>query len=486
MEDKKMKNKLMALLVMAIFVVSLVPMAFAEEGSDSETNVETGSDTEAEKEDDGTRLGLRKRLGLRAEVLDARSDVLKGKADVLERRADVVEAKVELLARHKAQIENLIKACEEKGKSAEECRKVYEQRLRNLENLPENFKLRLAAFQARKESHEREFEELDEDKDFGKHKKRLKFKARLVAKTRLEEARKEFIHAKLEFKEAKEKLENARERLHDAQEEHKKACDEPESEECKAVKAEVLASAKEHFSAQADLIVETLEKVKSKVQANEDLSEEEEARLVAELDAAIQRVKAIKDKINAAENKEQLLHAARELRDEWKKIKHAAKKISARVVSSRMAGIIVKSKHLEAKLDRVLARMTENGEDTTEVQSLVDEFRKEVELTRVSFKESQELWLQVKAEARGEAETNATVQQAQAKLKEARDHLNKARELLRQIILKVNKKALAEVESEVETSTTSNASSETSSEASTENTSGGETSSASADAVATA
>lgn len=408
-----MKNKLMALLVLAIFVISLVPMAIAEEASDADTERETQSRSERNKE-------------------------------ALERRIEIVEKKADLLERHKAQISRLISECENKGAEIVECKEKFENRLRKLESLPEDSKLRLAQFQERKERKKKELGELEQDKNFSKHKRELKFKARLINKAKLEDARKGLIRAKLEFKESNLKLDNAKLRLEEAKKLDKACKENNQSEDCKKAKVELLAAAKEHFISQADHIIKTLEKIKSRVLGSEDLSDEEETKLIAEIDAEVAKINDIKSRINSAQNKEELLKAAKELKEEWNKIRHQVKRFAAMVVGSRMSGIIVTSKHLEVKLDKVLVRMTENGKDISEVQPLVDEFHKEIELARTEFKDAQELWAKVKA---GE-DKNLTVQQAQDKLKEVREHLKKAREILWKIIQKMDKGALKEVEAE--------------------------------------
>src|SRR3989338_2528126 len=98
-----MKNKLMALLVLAIFVISLVPMAIAEEG----TEVKSETELEVQTENGDTNLGLRKRLSLKQNILERRADALEEKADVMERRAELVQTKIDFLARHRQQISEL-------------------------------------------------------------------------------------------------------------------------------------------------------------------------------------------------------------------------------------------------------------------------------------------------------------------------------------------------------------------------------------------
>lgn len=414
MEDKKMNKKIMALLVLAVFVISMVPMAIAEDEQDNE------------------------RVGLREKVLERRGDVL-------EKRNELVKKKEELLNKHKEQINELVSKCSEKGSDVQDCRDRFEQRLKNIASLPEDFKLRLAEFQQRKSDDENELEDLEGDSNFGEHKKEFKFKSRLISKLRLEDARKEFIKSKLEFKESKSKLETAKLRL-DSAKKLNKVCKNATSEECIKAKAELLAAAKEHFAAQADNIIKTLEKIKSSVQGNEDLTDAEEANMTVDLTAEIAKITAIKTKINAATNKEELLAAARELKEAWKDLEYKAKKHAAKVVSSRMAGIIVTSKHLETKLNKVLERMTEKGQNVSEVQVFVDEFHNQINLAKTSFEASQDLWNKVKSGS----DSNVTVQQAQEKLKEAKQHLKLAREELGKIIQKLDKGALKEIEDEDE------------------------------------
>lgn len=402
----------MALFIFAVFVISLVPMAIADDGQDNERS-------------------------------DLRQKVLERRGNVLEKRMELVKMKEELLNRHRGQIQELVNKCSEKGFDVQVCKGRFEQRLKNLETLPEDFKLKLAEFEQRRSDDENDLEDLKNDSNFSKHKKELNFKSRLIPKINLENARKELAKFKLEFKESKSKLDNAKLRLDNARELNK-ACKNSTSEECIKAKAELLAAAKEHFAAQADNIIKTLEKIKSSVQGSEDLTDAEEANMTADLTAEITKITAIKAKINAATNKEELLTAAKELRDAWKDLEYKAKKHAARVVSSRMAGIIVTSKHLEVKLNKVLERMTEKGQNVSEVQVFVDEFHKHIDLAKASFEASQDLWAKVKFGTN----SNVTVQQAQEKLKEAKEHLKLAREELGKIIQKLDKGVLKEVEDE--------------------------------------
>lgn len=424
-----MKNKISALFVLAIFIISLMPLAIADE----DANVDGGLNIRQAAKDAKIKQRTFQAMEKREKLNEAK-----------ERREKLVDMKEDLLEKHRRRVTALVEKCKQNGVSAEECAKRFGKRLDNIEKLPEKFRAKLVEFEARKADREKVIAALKDDEFLKKYGKENGFKVRRLLAVNKEKARQNYIDARLNYKEAKEKLQRTKLRL-DAAKKLDKACKGPASEECKKAKAELLESAKEHFTTQADIIIEMLQKIKAKITANEDISDEDEAKIVVAIDAKISNVTAIKEKIKAAQNKEELLTAARELRSEWNSIKRAAHRYASFIVSSRMAGVIVKANHLEKRLERILGIMAENGQSVTDVQPLVDQFHTEVEAAKKSFKESQNIWLSAKLDI-----DDATVQEAQEKLKGARAHLKKANEILNEIFKKLDKKVIKEAESEDE------------------------------------
>ena len=124
-----MKNKFMVMFVLAVFIVSLVPAAFAES--------------------DNGRGNLRQALARDND--SGRQDQMQLGQRALVNRIELAKSEMELLDKHKENIRQLVARCEENGDSTEDCKKRFEARLRNLETLPEQFQNKVAEFESRME-----------------------------------------------------------------------------------------------------------------------------------------------------------------------------------------------------------------------------------------------------------------------------------------------------------------------------------------------
>ena len=346
---------------------------------------------------------------------------------------------------------NLTSFCKVRNITFEDCKNILEQTLKGSGDYPEKLINKIMEFELRKLKRNQEIRELEQNPLFAKPKLIFDFKSRIIEKAKIEEARKEIINTRFQIKESKVRLKNARSELNAAKK-LEKACKNPDSEKCKVAKAKLFVAAQEHFLAQTDYIVKNLERIKSELQWNEDITDEEELKITIPLDNDIKIVLSIESKIRAAENKEQLLNAAEELKTSWNRIWSVTKKSAASLVSNRIASIVMQSKHLEKRLESILIKMAENGKDTSEVQIIIDNFYFEIESAKDSLEASQILLLGVKVDSRSDTETNTKIQQIQYNIKDSKEHLKKSRLLLAQIISNVDRDLLEMADKEPEVS----------------------------------
>ncbi len=422
-------KKTLAIFVLALFVISMIPAAFAED-----TAAETAG-SEDSAEDTPLPERARDRVKQAKELRDELREKAAGARDnVVANRERLIEAKDALLEKHKAKVAELVDKCKETGRAEEECKAMFEKRLANIAELAPKFKEKLEQFEERRADRAKELKELKKDTILGKIAKARNFRARAIEQGKIARAQENYAFAKEKFIEAKAGLEKAKQRLENAK--AAKICrDNPESEDCVKAKEELRNASKEKLATQAEIILSNLEKAGEKAEASEYLTEDEAAKAAAFLEEQKAKFEAIKAEIEAAETKEEIIAAAKKLADAWKEVKHKVNAYINFVANARMAGVVVKAEHLSAKLERVLERMAENGKDTAAVEPLVAEFKSELELSKEKFKAAHSLMLEARTQ---EADDNgAKVQEAQALLKEAKDALQNANKLLRSIFLKL-------------------------------------------------
>ena len=246
-------------------------------------------------------------------------------------------------------------------------------------------------------------------------------KERVVTRQKIEIAREKFDNARARYEEAKEKYQDAREKY--------LAAKESGDEEA------ALEHAKEILLKSADSIIAHLEKIKAKIEENEQISEEMVAELTARIDNQITEIAAIKEKIQSAETKEEIKESAKELRSAWKETEHKARAFAERVVTARVQGVVNQAEVLEKKIDAALARMEEQGIEV-DVDVEVAAFSALVQKSRDSFSQAQEKLNQAINATDGETQKDL-VDEAKDLIEVSRESLKQAHETLKDIVEKI-------------------------------------------------
>lgn len=426
-------KKVFALFVLALFVVSMIPAAFAEEpaGAADDTVVAT------EDAADETADGAPGREKLRDRVKDARDKIANARDKAVDNRERLIAAKDELLAKHQEIVQKLVDKCKETGKTEEECKAQFEKRLENIAALAPKFREKLKEFEAKRAERGKSLKELANDTFLGKINKAKEFRARNVDKAKIAEAKAKLTRAKEKFMDAKLGLDKAKIRLETAK--TSKVCkDNPDSQECANAKNETRVAAKERLAQEADIILTHLEKAKEAATGSEYLSDEEEAKVIAYIDEQAAKFTAIKAEIEKAQTKEEIVAAANKLADAWKEIKHKINAYMSYIANSRMAGVVVKAEHLSAKLERVLERMAENGKDTAAIEPLVTDFKAKIGTAKEKFKSANSLLLEIRTSGTlNEEQKKAKADEAKSLIDESKAALKDANEVLKNIFQKL-------------------------------------------------
>lgn len=424
---------LLAIFVLALFVVGMLPVAFAE---DTAAGTEDSEDTAADEGTEDTAAPENAREKLKNRIENRRQALENARGKALENRDRLIAAKDDLLAKHEARVAELIERCKETGKTEAECKAQFENRLNNIAALVPKFREKLQQFEEKRGERIQKLKELRNDTVLGQFERAKEFRARMLEKNKIEKAQANFAKAKEKYQEAMAGLDKAKIKLEQAK--TSKVCKTaPESEECAKAKEELRASAKEKLTSQADMIINSLEKGKEKIASSEYVSDEEEAAANAFFDEQIAKFTAIKAEITSAETKEAIVEAGKKLADAWKEAKHKINAYIEYATNARMAGVVVKAEHLSAKLERVMERMAENGKDTSAVEPLVTDFKAKLELAKTKFKSTHALLFEIKTKELTEEEKTAKSDEAKALMEESKQALKDANEVLKQIFKKL-------------------------------------------------
>ena len=412
-------KKILSLFVLALFLISLVPIAVADEGDENsedrmEVNTAAGDNagnniklkTEVKDDEDGNEVEIRSRLETRNATAMTQEEIrvrFSDRREELEERLRIQDPEklIRLEALSNVAIDNIA------GLNKDQVEKIAAlSRARQAE---------LAVLN--KTQLEERLREIR------------------VRQVRTAEDLRERVLTRQEIEIARENFENARERYEDAREEYQNARERYLAAKESGDEEAALGHAKEVLLRAADSIIEHLERIKAKIEENEHISGETAAQLVEKIGNQIAKIGAIKEKIQAAETRDEIKEAAKELRKAWKETEHKARAFAERVVAARVEGVINRAEVLEKKLDAALAKMEERGIEV-DVNTEVAAFSALIQDAKNSSNQAQEKLRQAINATDRETQKDL-VDDAKSLLKDSRKSLKDAHEKLKDIVEKI-------------------------------------------------
>jgi len=443
--NNKMK-KTIALVIMAVFILSIIPLAIADAEVDANSSASVDSETRAGSSD-SFNVGVSSRTSVRASV-DSRENA----KDRLEKAKENAGKRLEKIAElDQKQNERLSKL---NVKNFEKISQLKGGRLERLANLSSEKLERIAELDSDKLEKISDLNQSDIQKFSGLNRARLKELAKMdirTLKTELKgikllrvrnahdldkrsitqsdtlKARADFEAAKEKFKESKDGLEDARDKLKQSREKHDDNA--------------TLEHAREYLLKVSDALVSHLGKIKAKVQENSNIEANVSARITAEIDTQIADINSIKADVQSAATKEQIKEDAAKLRKIWNTLQHLVELYSKRVESARIEGIVNQGIVLEKRLDHVLQEAKDRN-ISLDVSAEVDVFSQKIadskdKYTQARAKISEALDLRAHGEAADSSKIKSLIDEANQLLKDSRDSIKQAHDELKVIVKKI-------------------------------------------------
>ena len=438
-------KKLITLAIIGVFILSLVPFAFAQKDSNkAEARAEVKAKSETRKQANIERLKILKEENrVKIEALDAEKidKVSNLSQERLQKIAELDKSQIERLS--KLEINNLNKISELKRERLERLSRLNEKKLERLaeldkeklEKISDLTEEELQKLSSQNRARFKKSQELDISKlkaelksvKISKVKNSEELNKRKISDSDIIRLKVRFDKAKSDFKEAKKELEIARKQLSQSKE--------------KTDEKAILQSAKNYLLKTADAIMLHLEKLKVKVQESKNIEESSETAIVAELDAQIAEIRVIKQEAEAATTKEQIKESAKKLHIKWRKLKHLISLYSERVISARVEGIVNRGIVLEKKLDKILEMAKEKGIEI-DISRDIGLFSEKIAISKEKQKQAQNklreaLDLKAKGESEDSDKIKALVDESKQLLKEANGAVKEAHDILKGIIKRI-------------------------------------------------
>lgn len=272
---------------------------------------------------------------------------------------------------------------------------------------------------------------------------------RIIPNSRIAELNVNFEKAREKYDESKKRLDLTRQELRDAIR--------------KGNQNATLTHAKDYLLHTTDIFISHLEKLKTQIQENKNIPNVTEATIVADVDAQISGLNTLKAEIQDASTKAQLRDDAKKLQDKWKNLQQIIKLFTNRIVAARVEGIVNEGLVLEKRLDNILSKLNGTGVHV-DVSVEVSQFSAKIADSRNKYKQAQDklsaaLDLRAAGEPAESDKIKTLVTDAQDLLKQSRESLKDAYNILKTIVKKIKEaspsadlSSQTEVEVEHETS----------------------------------
>lgn len=246
--------------------------------------------------------------------------------------------------------------------------------------------------------------------------------AREVKNENKETYQQQYELAKAEYTQNRENYQNAKSEIL-AERERIKECQTSETDDCPQFREQIREKNREFLLGVADATIAHLNEIISKIQASEDLTEDEINKIVEELQNYISEIEDIKGKITSASTADELKEAFRELKNTRNKVNKQSKLYVGKLWTARLGFVIERAEGLEARLDRILNELESQGYDISSLSETINNFNIAVSKARENY--------DLATEKMNEARTTSDSEHAIELLRESHELLVSANENLK-------------------------------------------------------
>lgn len=183
-----------------------------------------------------------------------------------------------------------------------------------------------------------------------------------------------------------------------------------------------------------DVLIKQLESLKTWVENRSNLSEDEKQKIIAEIDKDIAWLEQQKSEITDA-SIEEIRAKAREIKQYWRKHRVKVKKITAQTMTARLDWVIARFENVSQKISDKIEELKSAGVDTTELETLLEDFNKKVELAKEKYQAAKEDYENISSLE----DANQLAAQVRQFTKEANQYLREAHAKLVEIIKEMKK-----------------------------------------------
>ncbi len=261
------------------------------------------------------------------------------------------------------------------------------------------------------------------------------FRKRLVTAAIQERAKKAYLAARSRFLNARARLATAKADF-ERYKRLEKECAGKDTPECVEAREKAIEHARTFLTALADNGIHQLEKTRSKVEAADDLAEEDVTDILDAIDTEVAALETAKAAVADATTKDELKTAGLEIVTIGKRVHKKGAIFLQSIAVAHVQDVLARADDLERRLDTVLADLEATGTDVSSLDLKVETFSLHVSTARDKFALAQRHIEEARRLRKDEGQLDAALESANNGKKlvnEAKAELRSAETLLREI-----------------------------------------------------
>ncbi len=253
-----------------------------------------------------------------------------------------------------------------------------------------------------------------------------------ATKAKLDVTRERYMTAKQKYNDAKEKYQEHKSNLLQIRE-NVKDC--KEDGECEIIKKNLRVGVKNHLEKTGDVILRSLDKLKSQVEDSVAMTDDEKEEALGNLAEKEESLVALMDEIKSMSEDataEELREAIKKLKTQWNDIKKEQKWIITQLINNRLSNVVDKHEEYYNAMEMRYSALEEKGaseEDLTDLKEIMDQFKAEVAELNDEQEEATEAWKNAKS-------STEALEKAKSEQQDVREQMKVTKEVLREFTAK--------------------------------------------------
>lgn len=188
-------------------------------------------------------------------------------------------------------------------------------------------------------------------------------------------------------------------------------------------------------------LVNHIDKVSSYVEGNQNLENTVKQKILDELSSYSSWLEEQQQSITDATTRAKFSDIATTVRTKWQEIKQATKRMIGQIMNAKIIRLIEKAEIAADKIEKMILKLNEQGEDTEALEAWLEDFYNKIELAKQKYQAAKEKYTEIT----NLKDADSLIRKAKDYLLEAKRYLKNSYKTLREIVKELKRYRTREI-----------------------------------------